>query len=287
MKHPQAVFVQLTTGCNAACVSCPHPFTYGKDGGHKSGNMSAETWTALLRQIGAAHYRGQIGLYLHHEPMLVKDLARKIRDVNEKTNAYAVISTNGALLTSERRKELIEAGPRTVHINISSADPEQYAAIMRLSWPQTHENAQAFIREAAGVVNVEINVPVLSGVDVARVRRTFPGVTVNADYWANSRGGLLPDVSAKGKGSRFKLGGRCRQPDQNLNVLWDGSVILCCMDWGHETKGAFPNIREQNVFETYAGAAMTAVRDEFRAGCYERFSMCNRCADEMGFVRRA
>ena len=285
MRHPEAIFVQLTTGCNAKCISCPHPFTYGKSGGHKSGNMSEDTWARLLRQIIDAGYQGQVGLYLHHEPLMVKALEQRIRDVNRHTNAFVVLSTNGALLDKDRRRRLIDAGPRTVHINISSADPAQYEAIMKLPFEPTRQNTLAFIREARGFVNVEINVPLLPGVDAGLFREVFPGVKINSEFWANSRGGLLENVSAQEHGSRFKLGGFCKQPTQNFNVLYDGSVILCCQDWAHETKQDFPNIRDQNLFDTYRSALMQKIRREFRNGNYTRYRACDKCADEMGFDR--
>jgi uncharacterized Fe-S cluster-containing radical SAM superfamily protein len=286
MRHPEAVFVQLTTGCNARCSSCPHPFTYGAVGKHPGGSMSRETWGLLIGQIAADGYHGQVGLYLHHEPLLVKDLPAKISDVNEKTDAFVVLSTNAALLTPERRAALIEARPRTVHVNISSADPAQYAAIMKLDWETTRRNTQSFIREARGKVAVEINCPVLPDVDVGLLRDAFPGVKVNTEFWANSRGGLLDGVLAKGKGSRFKLGGYCRQPDLNLNVLFDGSLIICCMDWGHESRRDLPTIADLNLFDIYReNAVMESARRAFRHGRYDRYKMCGACADEMGFAR--
>lgn len=279
-KSPQAIFVQLTTGCNAKCASCPHPFTYGE---RRVGNMTSFVWSLLVDQIAREGYRGEVGLYLHHEPLLVKSLAEKIKEINERTAAYVVLSTNGALLNADRRAELIEAKPRRVHINISSASPFQYSQIMKLNWEATRENTRAFLDEAKGKVDVEINVPRLPDVDVGLFKKEFPNAKVNVDSWANSRGGLLKDVSAKSKGSRFKIGGYCRQPDQNLNVLHDGSIIVCCMDWTHQSKASFPSITAANVFETYRGEAMNAIRDEFCKGNYSRFSMCGPCADEMGF----
>lgn len=283
MRHPQAVFVQLTTGCNAKCTTCPHPFTYGA---RKVGNMSAETWDLLVEQIAAERYRGEVGLYLHHEPLLVKDLPEKIAAINERTAAYVVLSTNAALLNAERRAALIEARPRRVHVNISSADPGQYANIMHLDWEVTRENTKAFIREATGLIDIEINVPRVPEVDMRLFYDTFPGLRINSEFWANSRGGLLEGVSAEGKGSRFKVGGHCRQPEQNLNVLHDGSVIVCCQDWEHQSKASFPNISDVSLFDTYRGEVMEAIRAEFRAGKYSRFAMCGPCSREMGFHRQ-
>ncbi len=282
-RHPEAIFIQLTTGCNAKCTSCPHPFTYGAEGYHQTGNMTQATWDEIIRQVAVEDFRGQIGLYLHHEPLLVKSLGQKIKDVNEKTNAYVVLSTNGALLTADRRKELLEAGPRQVHVNMSSAEPGQYEEIMKLNWEVTRLNTHAFIEEAKGKIDIEINCPVLPNVDTQQLVDEFPMVKVNVEYWANSRGGLLEDVSAEGAGSRFKVKEACNQPSQNFNVLWDGSVIVCCMDWSHESKSSFPTIFENDMFATYNGETMSAIREEFQCGNYGRFEMCNKCADEMNF----
>jgi len=246
--------------------------------------MSAAVWHELLRQIREARYTGQVGLYLHHEPLLVKSLYEKIREVNETTEAFVVLSTNGALLNAANRRLLIEAQPRQVHVNINSAEPSQYETLMKgLDYTETFQNTQSFIEEAAGKIAVEINCPVMDGVDVTSLAKTFPGVTVNGEYWANSRGGLLESVSAAGKGSRFKLETCCVQPTVNFNVLWDGSVIACCMDWGHESKPDFPSILENNMFGTYNNSVMRTLQNEFEGGDYSRYRMCSACAKELGF----
>ena len=245
--------------------------------------MSDETWEMLVEQIARSGYADQVGLYLHHEPLLVNNLETRIRDINERTNAHVDLSTNGALLTPERRSMLIEAAPRAVHINISSADPTQYSDIMKLDWAVTRKNTHAFIEEAKDKIHIEINCPVLPEVDTQVLVDEFPGVKVNIEYWANSRGGLLEDVDASGKGSRFKRFSACTQPTQNLNVLWDGHVIVCCMDWMHESKDDFPSIFDADIFATFRGETMREIQREFRSGCYDRYEMCSKCAGEMGF----
>lgn len=285
IKHPDAIFVQLTTGCNATCVSCPHPFTYGAQGSHAKGNMSKQVWGVLVDQIRKADYRGQVGLYLHHEPLLVKSLYTKIKEINETTNAYVVLSTNGELLDDEAQEKMLDALPRQIHININSADRQQYEQMMRLDYDATFDNARRFIERAKGKIAVEINCPVLPEVDTLKLVEAFPGVPVNTDYWANSRGGLLESVTAAGHASRFQIKEHCRQPTQNFNVLWDGAVIACCMDWAHETRRDFPNILETDLFETYTGPGMQSLQAEFEEGRYGRYKMCQNCSIEMGFFR--
>lgn len=283
MRHPEAIFVQLTTACNARCINCPHPFTYGADGQHAKGNMTDELWGTLVEQIKQAKYQGQVGLYLHHEPLLVKSLYDKIADINAKTHAFVVLSTNGALLNANNTDLLIKARPRKVHINVNSANKQQYEQMTGLHFETTFENATKFIEKARRLIDIEINCPVLPGVDTQALIDRFASVKVNTEFWATSRGGMLQNISAQGKNTRFSIRNYCMQPSQNFNVLWDGSVIVCCADWGHESKSHFPAIDDANMFDTYNGTVMSEIRNEFRAGNYGRYRMCQVCAREMGF----
>ena len=285
-KHPGAIFVQLTTACNAKCINCPHPFTYGPRGNNPKGVMTDEIWNKIIGDIQTMGYRNQVGLYLHHEPLLERTLFDKIRQINDETEAFAVISTNGSLLNEKNRKALIASRPRIVHININSAEIDQYEKMTGLSFETTIRQAKRFIAEAAGNVNVEINCPVLPEVDVEKLIGLFPGVQVNADFWANSRGGLLEGISSKGKGSRFKISDYCLQPEQNFNILFDGSVVLCCNDWSHESKKDFATVMDQSISEIYGGIMMRRIVEEFRGGDYGRYRICRHCAVEMGFIEK-
>ncbi|MCJ7722381.1 radical SAM protein [Candidatus Bathyarchaeota archaeon] len=285
-KRPKAIFIQLTTACNAACINCPHPFTYGKNGYHTKGIMSENVWSSLVEQLKKARYRGQVGLYLHSEPLLAKSLYDRILDINMNTSAFVVLSTNATLLNKMNRNKLIAAKPKKIHININSADKQQYEKMTGLDYDTTFENTTKFIQEARSNISIEINCPVLPGVDTHKLVKCFPRVRVNTKFWATSRGGLVQGVSAKGKRSRFLIRKYCMQPSQNFNVLWDGAVILCCADWGQESKSDFPNIRDVDLFETYSGPLMTQIRKEFKQGNYTRYKICSMCADEMDFCRR-
>lgn len=283
IEHPGAIFIQLTTSCNARCINCPHPFTYGREGKHPKGVMSNDIWNKIIGDIQSMGYRNQVGFYLHHEPLMDQSLFRKIIQINEETDAFAVISTNASLLNEKNRKAMIRANPRIVHININSAEKRQYESMMGLKYESTIQNTRRFIAEAAGKLQVEINCPVLPEVDTDRLIKLFPDVKVNTEYWANSRGGLLEGITAKDKGSRFKISNYCLQPEQNFNILFDGSIIICCLDWAHESKEDFPNIMESSIQDIYGGDLMRSIINEFKSGNYSRYQMCEHCSKEMGF----
>jgi sulfatase maturation enzyme AslB (radical SAM superfamily) len=273
--HPEAVFTQTTTACNARCTYCPHPFTYGK---RPIASMPEEVWAKIVKDLQTMRFRGQVGLYLHCEPLLDSELPRRIRQINDETEAFVVLSTNGARLHEANREKLIAARPRLVHVNIVSAMREQYERLTGLSFMAVVWNTKRFIQEAADKVRVEINCPVLPGVDTDKIVQLFPEVPVNVDFWANSRGGLLKGVSSQGKHTRFSGTKNCFQTEQNFNILHDGSVLLCCSDWAQETKGEFPNVMEKPIAEIY---------QQVRGAKKSKYSMCQKCSKEMGFGKES
>jgi MoaA/NifB/PqqE/SkfB family radical SAM enzyme len=280
-SKPDAIFVQLTTACNATCINCPHSFTYKKN--HPQGTMSQEIWDALLEQAIAEDYRGQIGLYLHFEPLAAESLYNRINDVNTKTKAYVVFSTNASLLDENNQQKLLYVRPRVVHINLNSADELQYEQMTGLNYKAVFTNARSFIDKAKGKIHIEINCPVLPGVDTDKLIAMFPDVKVNVEFYANSRGGLLENIDLQRSTSRFNVNNYCCQPKQNFCVLWDGSVIICCMDYMHESKPDFPNIIDVNLFDTYR-VKMLNLQRRFESGDYTAYKMCMACKKEMGFT---
>lgn len=281
--HPEAIFIQLNTYCNATCINCPHIFTYKEI--HQNGNMSESTWNKILYDLIEMDFRGQVGFYLHHEPLTDVTLYDKIREVNSRTNAHVVISTNGSLLNRSNRKKLIDAKPHKVHININSGIEEEYERSMGLNFKNTIKNSQDFIREAKEQFEIEINCPVMEGYDVKSLEMLFPYVKINLDYYANSRGGLLPDLFGKVKGSHFKVDDYCIQPSKNFNILFDGSVIVCCIDWMHESKKHYGNVNDSSIMELYL--KVRELEEKFKNGDYSKYKMCEFCSSEMGFIKNS
>lgn len=283
---PEAIFIQLLTECNARCDFCPHPFTYHRGVVHPQTHMSDDTWDKILVDMIDEDYDGQVGFYLHHEPLLCKSLITKINDVNLLTKAHVVLSTNGALLTDSMIDKLSKFPPKKIHINISSGNKEQYERAMGLNFDKTMLRVKAAVEALKKIVSIEINCPVVPGVDRKHLRSLFPDVKINDEYEANSRGGLIDELSERQVKGRFNTINRCTQPTQNFNILADGAVIACCQDWMHESKQDLQNANDHNIFDIYRSPALAGLQKEFNEGTYDRYTMCDKCSREMGFFRK-
>lgn len=270
-----AIFVQITTGCNAKCVTCPHSITYGTKPVEK---MSDIVWEKIVHDVKEMGYSKQVGLYLHHEPLIESSLFDKIEQINNETEAFVVLSTNGLLLNKQVQEKLNKIGIGKLHINMSSANKDQYELIMKIPFDVVVKNVKEILKSAE--FPIEINCPVINGIDT-NFEKLFPGVVANTEYYANSRIGLLDNVSCKGKNTRF-TSTYCFQPQQNFNILHDGSVILCCNDWAQSSKGFFKNVLDSSISEIYQETLL--IGNKFKEGIYPE--MCLPCVKEMGYVTK-
>ncbi len=69
--------------------------------------------------------------------------------------------------------------------------------------------------------------------------------------------------------------GHCHYPVDTLNVLADGSVILCCNDWLHDRR--FGNLRHASIAEIWNGPELTALRRAAVDGALRSSPLCKGC----------
>jgi len=284
---PQAIFVQTSNRCTANCTICPYAITYAKQ---PKQEMAEVVWDRLMGEVHRLRYEGQIGLYLHCDPLCDSRLGERLRDISESP-AFALVSTNGALLTPERIESLLARPPASVHLNIMAGHARLYAQRMHLPFASTMKRIRAFVDAVQSLSPdhrpaLVINAPVVSGVSHGheQTAKRFPECSLNL-FQATSRAGLIEGIDCQGHDTPFVEPQRpgCFQPSRNLPLLVDGEVLLCCMDWKHETKG-LGNILDIPLDTLYARVAHAEV--SFRKGNYRDHPLCTRCAREMRWKER-
>ena len=158
---------------------------------------------------------------------------------------------------------------------------------MKLNFDTTVQRVTAAIETLSDIIEFEINCPVVPGVNTAALHDLLKNVQINDTFQANSRGGLIEDLTGTAKSGRFNTSKSnfCTQPSQNFNILADGSVISCCQDWMHESKKDFQNVNTRSLFEIYRSNTIKILQKDFISGDYSRYKMCEVCSDEMGFYK--
>lgn len=280
-RHPKAVFMQLTTRCNLRCHLCPHKDTKGAPA-----EMGEEVWAAVVDSLGAEGYRGQIGLYMHGEPTLARNLPERIAYARAKAPfSNVAISTNGRLLGAVGRS-ILEAGVNTVFIHLQTTDPGQYKDFTGSEMGDLLYRIRDFCDIARNRAAVNVVMPAFEGMRTKDLDILPRWVETVTDMWAISRGGAVKEgTSARGHKTRYNdhCQDHCFQPTTNMAVFHDGRYAVCTNDWGRETCGEFPSVMETPPVELFNSEIYSRINAEFEAGDYSRFRICGPCSEENGF----
>lgn len=140
--RPWALLAELTHACPLHCPYCSNPLELAR----RSGELSTEQWTDVLRQAAAL---GVVNTHLSGgEPLLRPDL-EQIVAAAEAAGIYTQLVTSGIGLDEARLAALRAAGLRSVQLSVQHADPQANDRIAaRPSAFAAKERAAALVREA-------------------------------------------------------------------------------------------------------------------------------------------
>ena len=119
--EPVCLYLETTNRCNLLCTTCPRTYEQLEP----EADMSWELFTSLIDQ-----YPNIARVVLHGigEPMLVKDLAQRVKYLKDR-NIYVLFNTNGTLLTEANGRALIEAGLDELRVSLDAAESEVYQMV--------------------------------------------------------------------------------------------------------------------------------------------------------------
>jgi radical SAM protein with 4Fe4S-binding SPASM domain len=119
--EPVCLYLETTNRCNLLCTTCPRTYEQLEP----EADMPWELFTSLIGQ-----YSNIARVVLHGigEPMLVKDLAQRVKHLKDR-NIYVLFNTNGTLLTEINGRALIEAGLDELRISLDAAEAEVFQMV--------------------------------------------------------------------------------------------------------------------------------------------------------------
>lgn len=282
-SFPQIIQVQTQYGCNARCTFCP----MGREDNQIRGRMDDATYAHVVDQAvtGGAKV---FSPYLQNDPLVDREIDQRIAYVIERRGRRAFpktkLITNGALLTEERAHTLIRSGLDYLVFSVHGIDATVYDPVMQgPSFETTLRNVETFVR-----VKRELGAR-RPGVEVWAVRtqeveaqlpearrfwkdrnikfkareldnRAHPEITNNTDL-------AVEDVT-------WRFADHCTIPFWRAWILWNGDVVLCCVDW--ERRHIFGNIKETPLRDIWNGPEFRAYRTRMRNGDLSG-TLCENC----------
>lgn len=231
------VYIEITNRCNLSCTFCPKTQRV-------LGDMHLDQFTHVLDQ--AMQFTKYIYLHVKGEPLLHPELEAMLEECR-KRQLLVTITTNGTLL--KRRLHLLaQAGCiRQINISLHSLDANpgydfsHYLTdiIDSVTFLSEHTNINSSIR-IWNVSDFDMEQKTKTAHMIARLEHAFsvritpeiiflgkhgltlrPGIFLNMDHpfeW--------PDLN----NSYCQTIGTCYGLRQQFAVLYDGTVIPCCLD---------------------------------------------------------
>ena len=118
---PVCLYLETTNRCNLLCSTCPRTYADLEP----EADMS---WELFTRIVGQVPNIARVVLHGVGEPMLVKDLPRRVRYLKER-GIYVLFNTNGTALTPRKGRELAEAGLDELRVSLDAADAETFRTV--------------------------------------------------------------------------------------------------------------------------------------------------------------
>jgi hypothetical protein len=309
-RHPLNVQVQTTSTCNGRCCICPYPESWHHE---HPGTMDDALYTRVLDQLaGLGVEIDRFCPYLENEPLLDPRLFERVEQAVARLSPRVVeLSTNAVPLDPGRLEDLVRvlSGIRhEIWVSFHGADARSYGEIMGMDFDLALERTLALV-EAAQDHPLEIIIrgagePVPTMLrrrgsreqgwwfDEARYRafwkeqfrrRGFRRLPRIVFFRYHNRAGQVAFTSAMQREviRRGLRGFHCRRFDGWLHVLYNGELVLCCMDYVKET--AFGDLSSEPLSCILASAQY---RQLIARGCglerSDRTFICKRCPSPEG-----
>jgi radical SAM protein with 4Fe4S-binding SPASM domain len=236
---PREIFLDLTSFCNHACVFCSNPLIKNKK------TMEPEMVHRVLQEAYDCGVR-DIGLYATGESFLVKDLGKYVALAKKIGFEYMFLTSNGALATPDRAKEVLDAGLDSIKFSISAGTRETYKRVQgRDDFDKVIENLKwiSNYRKTSGLQYriyvtmvytkfTESEVNILRDIVVPYIDEWDPHPLNNqcGNLYENNKLGFIEAGSPRARG-KVEI---CFQPFKGFTITPEGYVSACVLDYSKD-----------------------------------------------------
>ena len=246
--------------------------------------MGLDRYRALIDEIGS--YVTTVYLFLGGESLLHEDLVSMISIAHGRGIAVR-LNTNATLLDRGKAVDLFEAKLDYISFSFDGYNAETYEKIRRgARFEPTLKNILEFLelKKERGttipyavletIVARQAQKPAAEELAFRNLFRDLPLDEFNLREFHSWRGLLKDEAELRLRDCNLGYT-PCPYPWCALTVLWDGTIVPCCLDnWGEYTLG---KVGERPLREVWNGDKMRALRRKLVSRRYEEISLCSDC----------
>lgn len=219
---PSKINFESSTGCNARCVFCPR-----YDMTRSRGQMSDELFHKIIKEgkeMGVYDYSP----FMNGEPFVFGRIWEWL-DYMQKENVRVALYTNGVYVDIDRLSSYNNI--KYLNFSINAATSETHNKVMRgPDFKLVRENYDYARKKMSCMVRASFVVTKDNVDEIDDFKKMFKRVEITG--FANWTGARDDDLARVGK--RVP----CWVLLHQMFILWDGTVVPCCMDFdGKQTMG--------------------------------------------------
>ncbi len=273
LSFPSKIQIQTINRCNFSCSMCPYPNLTALE---NKVQLNSDLFRRLIDEAQALKRKIKLCLMLQNEPLLDHNFINFLDYAHKHKDTVKSISTvtNGSLLTNKILDKLAEYERFNLTISVNATERIRYREVHnRDLW----EHIYSLLSNWQGC-RERLRVSFVLDANSIEDGRTFQ------KFWRNL-GYSIRFVPIFARVDTMKVNsyvhpldnnyGHCHYPVDTLNVLADGSVILCCHDWQHSQQ--FGNLNNRTISEIWNSAELTSLRRDAIEGTLRNNGMCRNC----------
>lgn len=265
-SHPYYIQIETNIACNATCPFCPQ-----NEVKRRPATMRDDIWRKIVdetRGLGIT-YRP----FLINEPLTDKRMGEIMRYIREDPTAKIELNTNGALMTEDMAREILEAGIDVIRFSIDGFSEETYSrARPGIHYDQVVERTVDFIARArrnGGAGRIEVRM-----IDMASNKHEQEPFK---EFWAGH--GAIPVITMLYRWP-WEPGVRsvplpCIKILREMFFYVDGRATLCC--WDTHERAVIGDVATTHVLEIWNGPLNSRYRELLAEGRRDEILLCSRC----------
>jgi len=283
MKFPKYIMIQTNAYCNGKCIFCPYVDVSTEI---SQGIIADNLFRKIVDECSSYNDVERIMPYLMNEPLMDKNIVKRINYIKSKSPLASVhILTNGSLLTSQLALELVNSKLDWIGISIHGIYQSTIQNTMGLEPETTLNRICNFIEMAK---NSKRNIENFVMITFLKHKNlSLEEKEEILEFWQNrgirrinyfegpiSRAGNVKNL-LKVKHNSI-CGCNSIWTNDMIHILYNGDVILCCMDWRKEV--LLGNIKDKSIYEIWTSEKYSYIRDIID-GKHELPNnfLCSRC----------
>ncbi|MGC9055161.1 MAG: SPASM domain-containing protein, partial [Candidatus Hydrogenedens sp.] len=255
------------------------------------GRMPDELFHSIIDQLVPLKPH-RIMPYLQNEPLLDERLPELIQYIHQQMpKVTTLVVSNGTRLTEEMGERLIDSGLKRLKISLQSLNDEVNQQLMGYPAKPVIENIINFsilLKKKHSNMDFRVSTIVTSKneKEIDKMKKVWGkhGIRFVLSSLEN-RGGNISNVLELSNTPEIHLRRGCIRPTRDMCILFNGKVVLCCVDWFRTV--ILGDLNEKSITEIWNTKRLQLIREGLNMeDCCHLPEICRNCSEAVENYRK-